>query len=233
LSKWHKYDTVDSTNNVARAAATGGAEHGSVFLAERQTAGRGRHGKAFFSPPKHGIYMSIVLRHERLGLDSPELATVLAAAAVCDAVEKICGKSPQIKWINDIFLDGKKIGGILAENIPPFIILGVGINFTAGDFPKELRDIAGAVFCGEPTALREELAAEIVKRILEPRDWAEIIAGYRQRLFMLGCEIVVNSPEENYTAVACDVDERGRLLVRSSDGGIRVLSAGEISVKTI
>ena len=217
--------------------ALSGAEHGTVIFADCQTAGKGRHGKAFFSPSGHGLYMSFILR--RFCFGAP-LITAFAAVSVCEAIETISNKNPQIKWANDIFLNGKKICGILAEAVLDFenaqrIILGVGINFNTPTtaFPENLRQIAGAIYeTDSPPATRSQLAAEIVNRVLfsDQRE-EEILANYKKRMFMLGKPISVTGTAEAFEAVAVDIDNIGRLIVKKADGELLSLSAGEIQTE--
>jgi BirA family biotin operon repressor/biotin-[acetyl-CoA-carboxylase] ligase len=229
------YDWLESTNITAKEAAVCAAEHGTVIIADHQTGGKGRYGRVFVSPPSSGLYMSIVLRPECLphkgrgSQDTGSLLTVRAAVAVCEAVQAVCGKSPQIKWINDIFLDGKKICGILTEAVTDlesggiqWAVVGIGVNFTACD---SLPDIAGAVFEGKPTVTRNQLAAEIINRMLKSDDIH--ISQYRERLMWLGERIIVNG---SYEATAIDIDVAGRLIIRKDSGELIPLSCGEVSI---
>jgi len=237
------HQKVDSTNTIAKELAAKGAAHGTVIMADEQSAGRGRYGRSFFSPPGHGIYMSFVLDPVKLGVDTPGLITTYAAEVVCEAIEAVCGKSPKVKWVNDLFLRERKICGISAEAVVSlesgalqWIVVGIGLNFTLSDsLPAELRTIVGAVFEEEPPhTTRNRLAAEVVNRLLAPPySQAEIIERYRQRLFILGRKIRVEGAVEPYEATALDIDEMGRLLVRNKAGETVVLSAGEISVRAL
>jgi BirA family biotin operon repressor/biotin-[acetyl-CoA-carboxylase] ligase len=176
----------------------------------------------------------------------PTLVTAFAAVSVCEAIEMTTGKTPQIKWVNDIFLDGKKICGISAEAITDFesgtmqwIVLGIGINFTTPKtgYPEEIKKIAGSVFSeSRPTITRNELAAEVVNRILNFEnkfDNSSMLAEYRKRLIMLGKKVVVSGSGEPYEAVAVDIDDIGRLIVKKDNGETLSLASGEISVGTV
>jgi len=173
---------------------------------------------------------------------SPTLVTALAAVSVCEAIESISGKSPQIKWVNDIFLDGKKISGILTESVSmpdspgiQRVVLGIGVNFStpSQDFPKELQHTAGSVFETEkPSTTRNRLAAEIINQIVYPRNQhneKEILEKYKKRMFLLGKTILVTGTEDPYKAVAVDIDDIGQLIVRKDDGEIKFLSSGDVS----
>ena len=229
------YDTIGSTSTVAKEMAGTGAGHGTVVIAEHQTAGRGRFGRSFHSPGQRGIYMSIILDPARLGLSEPTLATVFASVVVCEATEALCVKTPQIKWVNDVFLDSKKICGILTEATAQRIIVGIGINFSTApeEFPEEIRESAGAIFpCGNPTISRNRLAGEVIGRLLAPAyGRAELLARYKQRLMVLGKDILVTGAGQPYRATALDIDDTGRLIVRKNTGEVICLSAGEISIR--
>lgn len=238
------YDSLESTNKTAKEMAISGAEHGTVIIADRQTAGRGRYDRQFFSPPGRGVYMSFILRPARLRLETPTLITALAAVAVCEAIEAVSKKVPRIKWVNDIYLDGKKACGILTEAVTDFesgsvqwMVVGIGVNFSAyrNDFPEYLRPIAGPVFPnGSRTTTRNHLAAEIVNRISaygDPYNRIEIINKYKKRLMMIGKRVFVTEAQEAYEAEAIDIDDTGRLIVQKDNGEIHSLSAGEISIK--
>lgn len=238
------YETLGSTNLTAKENTRSGTEHGTVIIANSQTAGKGRYGKTFHSPPDHGLYMSMILHSTRLYFNDPVLLTIYAAVAVCEAIESLSGKSPQIKWVNDIIFNGKKICGILTEatadqNDPDaqWLILGIGINFStpASNFPEELKEKAGSVFDTEKSAVtRNHLAAEIINRIIFSENQYkddEIIIKYKQKMFLLGKEISVTEGKNVYNAVAVDIDSTGRLVIKKADGESKSLSAGEISIK--
>lgn len=249
------YDSVDSTNNVAKEMAVTGAEHGTVVLANVQTKGRGRYGRSFFSPSGHGIYMTFILQPDTHWPVEIPLITLFAGVIICEAIEALCNsfcdcsngngiqsekKSPKVKWVNDVFLDGKKICGILTEAVTDQksgtiqrVIVGIGINFTASDLPVEIKHIAGSVFGQEhPSFTRNQLVAEIINRLLSPTYSAnEIIDKYRQRLFILGKKVKVEGQESQYEATVLNVDSMGRLLVKNMSGDLITLSAGEVSIK--
>lgn len=240
--KINVYSSLETTNKTAKEMAMSGAPHGTVVIADHQTAGLGRYGRQFFSPPG-GIYMSCVLYPAELSIQTPTLVTAFAAISVCEAIETVTGKSPQIKWVNDIYLDGKKICGILTEAVTDFesgniqwIVAGIGVNFATRDFPKELQALAGSVYGNEQTTVtRNRLAAEIINRFVRSDnnlcDEQEVIHQYKKRLFMIGKTVFVTDQEDNYEATAVDVDHIGRLIVEKKDGARRSLSAGEINIK--
>jgi len=224
--------------------AQAGAEHGTVVIANYQTAGKGRQGKTFFSPPYHGLYMTILLHASKLSFSTPTLITALAAVSVCEAIESITDRSPQIKWVNDIFLDGKKICGILTEsvNMPDSpgvqrMLVGIGVNFSTppAQFPMELQHIAGSLFETEkPPITRNQLAAEIINRIISPdieHNEKEMLEKYRKRMFLLGKTVTVTGTENPYEATAIGIDDIGQLVVKKANGEILTLSSGEVSLQ--
>ena len=187
--------------------------------------------------------MSIILRPEGLRFENPTTVTAFAAVAVCEAIESISPKVPKMKWVNDIFIDGKKVCGILTEAVTDFesggldwVVLGIGINVSirTEDFPDDLQSIATSIFPDEKSSgVRNQLAAEIINRILGfetlPSE-AEIFEKYKKRLMMLGKEITVIQNQMEYKATAIDVDSVGHLIVKRENGEIITLSSGEIRI---
>lgn len=231
-----------STNDALRAAAEQGAPEFSVYLAERQTAGKGRQGRSFFSPQK-GLYLSILFRPQTAPAEMLAL-TPMAAVAAAEAVERCSGQQVQIKWVNDLLLSGRKICGILAEsqfsdaNTLDYVIVGCGINLTEpeGGFPPELADIAGAVFASGDMpehALADCAAALISALIREYRllPQKHYLAGYRERLCVLHRPITVSENGIERPAEAIAVDDDLRLLVRYPDGTEQWRSTGEIRIR--
>ncbi|MDC7280083.1 biotin--[acetyl-CoA-carboxylase] ligase [Butyrivibrio fibrisolvens] len=169
------YDNTTSTNRLAKEAAIAGAEHGTVILAKEQTAGRGRKDHSFYSP-EGGLYMSILLKPEHLSTLEPDAITTLTGNAVCDAIETLVGVRPRIKPINDLFIDDKKICGILTEAGTEFetgdvqwIVVGIGINFDSdiSAFPADIKKTATSLFApGKNTITKNQLAAAIMNKIV-------------------------------------------------------------------
>ena len=167
---------VDSTNKLAKEMAIAGAEHGTLIVANTQGTGRGRKDHSFFSP-KGGIYMSIILSPAKLDSLKPDDITLQVGSAVCQSIENLCSVKPVIKPINDLFVNGKKICGILTEagtefdsGLVQWIVVGIGINFDSdlSAFPKELQDIVGSLFKpGMASVSKNQLIAEIYNRIVK------------------------------------------------------------------
>ncbi len=233
----HLFESVDSTNTVAAEMACNGAAHGTAVFARHQTKGKGRLGRSFASPDSSGIYMSVIMKPSA---HNPVLITTAAAVAVCKAIEKICGRGPLIKWVNDIYLDGKKVCGILAEAVSDHktgsithIILGIGINLDDAALPPELDEIAGAV---KGDFSSNQLAAEVLNQLMQLADRGDFIEDYRKRSMVLEKDITVFkggfSPDiTGIPAFAAGIDKNGGLIVRYSDGSTETLSTGEISIR--
>ncbi len=237
------HKTIDSTNLEAKRIVNEEAAFEGVILSEEQTKGRGRLGRVFYSPSESGLYMSLVLR-PAADMDNATLITTAAAVAVCQAIETLTGKNPQIKWVNDIFLDGRKVCGILTEGIMDMesrtigtIILGIGLNFRAPEteFPDEIQSIAGTLFDSKNAAVtRNQMAAEILNRfyVLYP-DLASrsYLDEYRKRCFVLGEQVTFPQGSETIEAKAIAIDDDGGLVVALPDGKTKTLTYGEISIK--
>lgn len=185
--------------------------------------------------------MSVILRPESLQTpDEPARVTIHAALSVCEAIETLTGLSPKIKWVNDILLDRKKICGILTEGITDYesggigwLVVGIGINISAqtDDFPPELRERVTSLYPdGKAQLTRNQLAGEILSRLLMARDWDETLEGYKSRLMMLGETVTILRGEERFFALAEGVTPNGHLLVRRENGTVETLSSGEISI---
>ena len=236
---------VTSTNTELKELAAQGAEEGTVLLAEEQTAGRGRLGRSFYSPFGSGLYMSILLKPEQLPTKAARLTTMAACAAAL-AIEELTGRDVGIKWVNDLYMDGKKVCGILTEASMSLesgrlerAVVGIGVNLREpeGGFPPELRSIVGAVWgadCGE-TNLRNTLAARILDHFAEyylHPDSDDCYLTYKQRSFLLGKEINILHPDGSHSpATALSVDRNYRLVVRLADGREALLNSGEVSVR--
>lgn len=232
-----------STNALLKSRADGGASDGTVIIALRQTGGRGRLGRTFYSPENSGIYLSILLKPDGKSPRDAVKLTTLAAVAACEAIEKVTDKTAVIKWVNDVFVDGKKVCGILTEasfgletGLLEYAVLGIGFNAYApqGGFPKELENIAGAIFDAPRSDGKNRLTAEFLNAFM--RNYSAENLGnypeeYRKRCFVVGKEVDVISKNEIRTATAVSVDDECRLTVRYGDGSTETLSSGEIGVR--
>ena len=240
------FDSVNSTNLYAKN--TPSLSDGTMVVTSHQTAGVGRLARRFYSPDRAGVYLSILLRPETVAVADISTITLMTAVAVADTVEEFSGVRPQIKWTNDIYLNRRKLCGILTEasiegesGMIRNIIVGIGINLFQRheDFEPEIRDIAGSVFSEtgiriHPAAYAARLAANFERYYLDghfPANKASFLQKYREGLFFLGETVEVRSVKGNYFAVAEDIDEDGNLIVRREDGSRAALNSGEISLK--
>lgn len=223
----HIYDTLQSSNLTAKQLALGGAPHGTLVLTAHQQAGRGRLGRRFESPAGKGVYLSLILRPALSAADAQSV-TISAAVAVARAVKALCGLELGIKWVNDLYYQGRKVCGILTEaaldmesGMLDYAVLGLGFNITAppDGWPAELQDVAGALFDdAPPPGARAALAAAFLNEF-----WAlyhgvpkpEYLPEYRARQALLGQTVTVTprngTPRK---AEALDIDEDCRLVVR-------------------
>lgn len=238
--KMDVFKSIDSTNNFAKSLAQIGGEHGTVIIAESQTKGRGRLNRNFYSPGG-GVYMSIILRPE-LSMEDAQLITSCAAAAVARAIQNITGLDAKIKWVNDIFIGGKKVCGILTEAGMNFetgkldyAVVGIGINVNTKHFSGELEKIATSLFAETgKTVLRCNLIAEILnvfEQYFEKMHTREFMSEYISRSNVIGREVTVTAPGVSYSAVVVGIDQNARLLVKTQDGEEHILNSGEISVR--
>ncbi len=230
---------IDSTNNEAKRLIADGKTGPALILAESQTSGRGRQGKSFYSPEKTGLYMTFAFP-SKLPLEAAVSVTTAAAVAVFRAIRDVTGIETEIKWVNDLYLHGKKVCGILTEAISDFeagcvesLIIGVGVNISTAEFPAELRAVAGALSSGGID--RNRLAARITDRLLECL--GELGSGahldtYRRHSMVIGREIIYIRDGVTTVADALDIDEDGWLVIRHKDGTRALLNSGEITVRT-
>lgn len=231
---------VPSTNTLLKALAASALPDGSVLVAEKQTAGRGRLGRAFESPDG-GLYLSRLLYPKRPVEEIPTL-TPCAAVAVCRAVERVCGIYPEIKWPNDLQLGGRKLCGILTESSTArgerFVVLGVGINVNTDrkKLPPELRGSAVSLsdFTGKRVDI-EGLARAVVEELdVMAESWTAdpgyCLEEYRQSCCTLGCDITLICGDERTDAHALGIDRDFALLVETG-GEIKRISFGEVSVR--
>ena len=222
------FDTINSTNaELVEKLKKNKASLGDVIVAGSQSAGRGRRGKSF-SSLFGGLYFSFVSRKN----DEAPL-TVAAGVAVASALSSF-GFEPEIKWVNDVLLDGKKVCGILAEAVSgtDFCVIGIGINVLASAIPDELKDIATSLDKARGTIPPlEELVAAILDNYetLEAGAISSTVAEYKKYLKMLGKKVMIVKTGELCTSL--DVNERGELICARGDGSVAVLNSGEISIK--
>lgn len=228
-------DIIDSTNDEMKRLAEKGEDEIYLLVAEEQTKGRGTKGRSFFSPGGTGIYMSLLLR-PAYTVEECTLLTTMAAVSSARAVERVTGTRLQIKWVNDLYLDGKKVGGILTQahlskNVrePEWAVVGIGINLSEpeGGFPEELKGIAAGL--GKKGGLiKNRLISEIVNEFISyyrSLTKKEFIEEYSQRLLGLNEEITVNEADKQYRGIIAGIDDMCRLKIRLADGSERLLGS--------
>lgn len=234
------YDECDSTNLRALEFARESGCTDAVFLADSQSQGRGRLGRSFISPGGRGIYLSILTGRIPKGEDAVSV-TAYAAVAVCRAIERLTRLKPEIKWVNDIYLDGKKVAGILAQGVidPDTgalsgVVMGVGINVLGEDLDPEIRDIATTLELAGDAPEREALAAEIINEFLahlHTVGTAECAEEYRRRSFLVGKDIRVIRRDRTYPAHVLGITDGCELILELADGTQQILATGEVSVR--
>ncbi len=218
------FDVTDSTNLRLKEMCRSGDTRVQLLCADHQTAGRGRLGRSFLSPEKTGVYMSLLLP---LPKDALPL-TIRAAVAVCRAVEEVTGKHLLIKWVNDLFLNRKKVCGILAEGVEDMAVLGIGLNvkMPRGGFPGV--PVAGALEADED---RETLIGRISFHVLKTmeEEKGSILSFYRERMLLTGKEITFMHSGQEKNARVLGVDDKGGLVVQTAQG-MEILRTGEVSI---
>ncbi len=227
------FKTLPSTNTYLKEQND--LPHGAVIIAADQTAGRGRRGRDFFSP-QGGLYMSILLRRT-LTASTVGLLTSAAAVAVADAIEAVCPVSVQIKWVNDLLVNSKKVCGILAEGAPAdgWAIIGIGVNVDTKVFPRELTAIATSLYKESgKTVSAEQLAAAILNALeplVEHIENPAFLEDTRRRSAVIGKDITVFHGNETFLAHAVGIDDAGGLIIQKHDGTPCVLTSGEVSIR--
>ena len=238
--------TVTSTNTLLRDMAAKGLPEGYVLVAEEQTAGKGRLGRGFYSPLRHGVYFSVLLRPGSKTGDAA-LITSAAAVAAARAIESVIGVRTGIKWVNDLYADGKKVCGILTEAVfgmesgtVESAVLGIGINITRPEegFPGEIEDVAAALT--DRSVGGEGERCRLIAATLD-NFWGyyqnlakrRFLEEYRARSIILGQDIYVLSGDCKQVANAIAINDDCGLEVRFENGGTATLGSGEVSIKPI
>jgi BirA family biotin operon repressor/biotin-[acetyl-CoA-carboxylase] ligase len=230
---------ASSTNDLAAALAERGAGEGCVVVANAQSAGRGRHGRSWASPPDAGLYVSAVLRPPDRALP---LLTIAAGVAVAEGIQAAAGLATDVKWPNDVYAHGRKVAGILAEasasntaGAIQHVVIGAGINVMPAAYPAELVNRA--------TSLEAELGRGVDRGLLLAEYLCALAARYRdlqegrsdavvrawraRAASMLGRRVQWDAPGATRDGVALDIDDTGALVVRTAAGSMRV-TAGEV-----
>jgi BirA family transcriptional regulator, biotin operon repressor / biotin---[acetyl-CoA-carboxylase] ligase len=233
------YDTLDSTNTEAIKQAKLGADEGVCVVARQQTAGRGRHGRTWVSERDAGLYFSIILRPKIEAKFLP-LITLMAAAATYDTLVEL-GIAPDIKWVNDILVNEKKIAGILAETTETAegvaVVVGIGINLRSINFPPEIADRA--------TSIENETASDVTSKTLSKRLAENLVRSYevltsaggpanireswrRRSSYFSGKSVRVATGNKTVTGITDGLEDNGALRVRQDDGTIAIIQTGDV-----
>ncbi|OJF76560.1 MAG: biotin--[acetyl-CoA-carboxylase] ligase [Treponema sp. CETP13] len=246
-TKIELFSEIDSTNTEAKKRLSSNTNseslNGTVLIAEKQTAGRGRLGRSFYSPGHNGIYMSIIFKSNSKTIDTTVM-TAAAAVAVCRVLEKY-NIAPKIKWVNDIYINDKKICGILTEGtinletgVIDAIVLGIGINvYSTASFSKELKEIAGVAFSQNDSSVpdRNELTAKILNEVcaiyLHPEKLPVVMNEYSEYSMVKGKFVTVFQGEKNFRAKVVNITSKAHLIVEKENGEKMELLSGEVSIK--
>lgn len=236
---------VDSTNQAVKVLAVAGEDEGAAVVSDTQTAGRGRRGRAWSSPPGSGLYLSLLFRPVGWPPEVAPRMPLMIAVAAAEAVQEVTGFVPGIKWPNDLMLSGRKLTGILCEaDMDPeqiqFIVAGIGINIHRPDpVPEEIRGTA--IWLSElgKDIDRNTLARELLSRIEvryrqmgEPDGWHAILDAWRERSVTLDRDITVTDTKGSWSARALDIDGAGGLVVKDAEGRVHTLLAGDVSLRS-
>ncbi|HOA40887.1 MAG TPA: biotin--[acetyl-CoA-carboxylase] ligase [Halanaerobiales bacterium] len=246
------FDRIESTNLKAKELAKEGYPSGTVVVADEQTAGRGRLGRNWYSPGGTGLWLSIILRPDLPAPDAPFL-TVIASLAVLEALESLGGKEEigrkgqvnkglEIKWPNDILLEGKKLAGILTElslsRKINYVVVGIGINVNQDFFPAELNNIATSL---KIKYKKDQDRLEILKKLLVSiekyyyrllnQEGSQLIGEWKERMNIIGKEVNIHDNEKVYQGRVLDIAERGELLLESQ-GEVLRFWVGDVSLRT-
>ena len=240
LVKIEYYDTCDSTNRIAKTADI--SSHVTVFVANGQTAGRGRLGRSFHSASGTGIYMSLLYKPSSAVADALFI-TRYAAVKLARAIESLSRVDCKIKWVNDLYINGKKVAGILTEGVADTehgglerVVLGVGINVCHTAFPDELATVATSIEdeCGKSPD-REQLAAKVIEELVSDLSSLcapDIVGEYRERSCLIGRRVTVTRAGESYPAEVVDIADSGALVIRT-EHGLSELITGDVSIRPI
>lgn len=235
------FDELDSTNNYLKKIGSNGEKENGLVIALSQTGGRGRMGRSFYSPNGSGIYFSLLL-HPKFSAEKSLFLTVMAAVSVAETVMKYNKNDVKIKWVNDIYIDGKKVCGILTEGainsnkMLDYVVVGIGINLIAPEngFPDEIKDTATAVFPGKTQDnIKEKIVADVVNKFFDMYNGidTDFIKRYKEYSYLTGKDINIISGETVRPATVIDITDDCHLLVKNENDKIEEISSGDVSVR--
>ena len=237
------FDELDSTNNYLKKIGSQGEKENQLVIALSQTGGRGRMGRTFYSPNGTGIYFSLLL-HPKLYAEKSLFLTVMAAVSVAETVMKYNKNDVKIKWVNDIYIDGKKVCGILTEGAVnnskklDYAVVGIGINIVAPEngFPDDIKDNATAIFPGNTEEnIKEKIVADVINRFFSMYngDDKDYIRIYKDYSYLTGKEINIIQGDSTRPATVIDITDKCHLLVKNEKGEIEEISSGDVSVRPL
>lgn len=237
------FDELDSTNNYLKKLGSQGEKENKLVIALSQTGGRGRMGRSFYSPNGTGIYFSLLL-HPKFSAEKSLFLTVMAAVSVAETVMKYNINDVKIKWVNDIYIDGKKVCGILTEGavncnkMLDYAVVGIGINVIAPEngFPEDIKDIATAIFPGNSEEnIKEKIVADVINRFFSMYngDDKDYIKRYREYSYLIGKEINIIQGDSTRPATVIDITGDCHLIVKNENGEIEEISSGDVSVRLV
>ena len=238
------YPETDSTNIRIRHLGDEGAPHGTLAVADRQTAGRGRRGRTWESPGGSCIYMSILLRPD-LAPEKAPMLTLVMACGVAEGIMDCADVKVQIKWPNDIIVSGKKLAGILTEmstqvDYINHVTVGVGINVNVQNFPEEIQTATSLLSETGTQTKRAPVIAAVMKHFeenykifMQTEDMSGLMEKYSSLLVNQGREVMIMEKDAEYKAYAEGINQKGELVVRREDGTVEKICAGEVSVRGV
>ena len=237
------FDELDSTNNYLKKLGSQGEKDNQLVIALSQIGGRGRMGRSFYSPNGTGIYFSLLL-HPEFSAEKSLLLTVMAAVSVAETVMKYNKNDVKIKWVNDVYIDGKKVCGILTEGVInsnknlDYAVVGIGINVIAPEngFPEDIKDIANAVFPGNTQDyIKEKIVADVVNKFFDIYNGndTDYVRRYKEYSYLTGKNINIISGETTRPATVIDITDDCHVLVKNENGEIEEISSGDVSVRLV
>ncbi len=238
------FDVTDSTNTQAKSLGEGDAPNGTLVVAGKQESGRGRRGRSFESPAGTGIFMTLLLRPE-IEPQNASMLTLVSALAVAKGIEHMVDLPVQIKWPNDIVINGKKVCGILTEmsaqmDYVNYIVIGIGINVGNEEFPEEIKEVATSIYLESGKHVNRAMLIEKIWEEFEDyyelyektQDLSSLVKEYDSYLVNRGQKVRVLDPKEPYEGKAMGITDRGELIVDTWEAR-RLVSAGEVSVRGV
>ena len=235
------FQELDSTNTYLKKLGSQGEKENQLVIALSQTGGRGRMGRSFYSPNGTGIYFSLLL-HPEFSAEKSLFLTVMAAVSVAETVMKYNSNDVKIKWVNDVYIDGKKVCGILTEGainankMLDYAVVGIGINLIAPEngFPDDIKDIATAIFPGNTEEnIKEKIVADVVNKFFDMYNGidTDFVNRYKQYSYLTGKEINIISGDDTRPATVIDITDDCHLLVKNEKGEFEEISSGDVSVR--